>query len=100
MIYYPASNHVSSGSMQTEYALFDSDEGLVDSNFSAAASSRPRGKPKTDCAGLVAGVLSGLKTFDGVPVASDAGFLQRAARRWKEMDKAPVEAETNDGRWK
>jgi len=100
MIYYPASNHVSSGSMQTEYALFDSDECLVDSNFSAAMRSRSRGTPKIDSSGFVAGVLSGLKTFDGLPVASDAGFLQQAAQRWKEMEKSPVEAETGDGRWK
>ena len=86
--------------MHTGYALFDSDEHLIDSNLYRGVQSQPREATTMNCTAVVADFLSRLKTYDGLPVKLDAEFLARAATRWKNTDMAPVEAETLDGGWK
>lgn len=53
-----------------------------------------------DCYAVVAQALSQLRSFDGEVVDLDPAFIERAVERWKVADKAPLEAETVDGRWK
>src|SRR4051812_27970190 len=87
---------------KTGYALFDSEDRLVDANAEimgggVAASDLA---PRAHLADLVSRTLEQLRSFDGRPVKRSEAFVQSAANRWRKTDEAPVEAETLDGRWK
>lgn len=88
--------------MHTGYALFDCDGLLVDADpDTAVAARRPgRGKSRANSTAVVGSILSRFKSFDGLTVEPTEEFTERAAARWQQLDKPPVEAETLDGRWK
>ncbi|MEI5677774.1 MULTISPECIES: PAS-domain containing protein [unclassified Mesorhizobium] len=86
----------------TGYALFNGENVLVEANAeifgeSASTAAEP-GSMTLETAS--ARVLSRFKSFDGRSVERNENFIRSAAERWKETAKAPVEAETLDGRWK
>ncbi|SJM29791.1 putative Histidine kinase [Mesorhizobium delmotii] len=89
-------------STHTGYALFDANNVLVGSNPQIFGSQRlNRGEMQPmDAIAAVAEALSHLKSFDGRPIEPGNTFVESAAARWTQIDDAPVEAETLDGRWK
>jgi PAS domain S-box-containing protein len=84
----------------TGYALFDINDVLIDANAELLGRSRFGDDIRAmNSLGLVAEVLSRLKSFDGQAIRLNNEFIRNAAVRWKSFDKPPVEAETIDGRW-
>jgi PAS domain S-box-containing protein len=88
--------------VRTGYALFDSDDMLVDANaeiFGGIA--QPRGEqPPMDVLAAVARVLRQFASFDGLVVEQTDDFVRRAALRWRQPNVPPIEAQTVDGAWK
>jgi PAS domain S-box-containing protein len=89
-------------SQQTGYALFDADNVLVHGNPDIFGGHRLHKEEieRLDDVAVVAEALTYLRSFDGRPIEPGDVFAERAAARWKQTDKTPVEAETLDGRWK
>src|SRR5690606_1061691 len=89
------------GGTTTGYAIFDSSGLLLDT-----VSPTPGGRRSATLSSkqtqeeVLSAIISGLKSFDGVPVRQDPDFLAHAVARWKNAQGEPVEAETSDGRWK
>ncbi|WP_353646814.1 PAS-domain containing protein [Mesorhizobium sp. WSM2239] len=87
-------------STQTGYALFDADNVLVDGNPEIFGGPRLHHEAIERLDAVVAEALTCLRSFDGRPIEPGDAFAERAAARWKQTDKTPVEAETLDGQWK
>lgn len=88
--------------VRTGYALFDSDDMLVDANTEIFGGIvQPRGEqPPMDVLAAVARVLRQFASFDGLVVEQTDDFVRRAALRWRQPNVPPIEAQTVDGGWK
>ena len=56
--------------------------------------------PKMDLVAVIAKILPYFERFDGLAVEPTDEFARHAARRWRQGNVLPVEAQTIDGRWK